>query len=679
MAVMGRVEALELLQVAVDEHRRLEDDPVGVALGLVEDVLLAADAGGQRHDVALAQGVDGRVGDLGEHLAEVVVESAYPGGEHRHGGVVAHGAHRLLAALAEHRHHLLEFLVRPVEQLLVDEAGVVVEVAGAAAEFEIAVEGAQPPAALVHPAAVGVAALELAVDVPGSPAPPAEGVDDEQLAGADAALLHHLVGLVVPDADLGGEGDEVVAGDDVARRAQAIAIEPAGSEAPVAHDDARRAVPGLHVHRVEVVEGTQVVVHAGVVLPGRRHEETEGAEEVHAPSEKELEHIVEGGRIGAALADEGRRLGHVGQKRRAQLVGARPRPAAVTGDGVDLAIMGQIAEGMGQRPPRQGVGGKALVEEADGRLQPVVGEVGEELRQVHRPAQPLVDDDQVGEADDIEVGVVDDALLDPPLDHVEAALQLLGAPAEGAVEEYLGDGRHGGAGEFAEHRRVDRHLAPADQRQGLAGQLLLDDLAGGQLAVALGAEEDHADAIAAAEVPAVFGGNGLEKPVGFLQQQAAAVAAAPVGGDAATVGHARQRGDGGAHQSVAGLPPEVGDQAEATVILDIFRIVKTHLGPRCRENSPLPIRPLLTTCPPTSARPLSARNYGRIEGERVCGAKRGKASAKAQRETTDRAQINRFISSSMAMSTVSGVMPWRRQKLATWWRRPSSARSPRPR
>ena len=128
--VMAGVQLQELLQVAVDQDRRLEHDPVGMALRLVEDVLLPPHAGGKRHDMALAQRVDRRVGHLGEHLPEIVVEAALPAGQHRHRRVVAHRGHRLLAGLAEHRDHLLDLLVAVAEELLVEEQSVVVEIAG---------------------------------------------------------------------------------------------------------------------------------------------------------------------------------------------------------------------------------------------------------------------------------------------------------------------------------------------------------------------------------------------------------------------------------------------------------------------------------------------------------------------------------------------------------------------
>ncbi|MNM77887.1 hypothetical protein D3C81_897620 [compost metagenome] len=119
MAVVFPFQCQQLVKVGVEQDRRLEQHPVGVAEGLVEYVLLAADTGGQRHDVVFPQRVDGRVGHLGEHLAEVVVQGTLAGGEHRHRGVIPHGTHRLLAILAEHADDLIQLLIGVAEQFLI--------------------------------------------------------------------------------------------------------------------------------------------------------------------------------------------------------------------------------------------------------------------------------------------------------------------------------------------------------------------------------------------------------------------------------------------------------------------------------------------------------------------------------------------------------------------------------
>ena len=59
---------------------------------------------------------------------------------------------------------------------------------------------------------------------------------------------------------------------------------------------------------------------------------------------------------------------------------------------------------------------------------------------------------------------------------------------------------------------------------------------------------------------------------GTFQQQAAAVAGLAVGGDGAAMGQAVERGDGGAHQPMARLVVEIGDQAEpaAVALVGVF-------------------------------------------------------------------------------------------------------------
>lgn len=148
------------------------------------------------------------------------------------------------------------------------------------------------------------------------------------------------------------------------------------------------------MHGVEVVEGAQVVIHVRVFLPCRRDQQAHGAEQVHATGEEEIQHIVEAGGVRAGGVDEGSRFLQIGDQRRRKFVAARLGPLAVAGDGVDLAVVGQIAKRLRQRPARAGVGGEALVEDADGRLHTDVGEIQIEARQVHRHAQPFIDGDQ---------------------------------------------------------------------------------------------------------------------------------------------------------------------------------------------------------------------------------------------------------------------------------------------
>ena len=89
--------------VAVDDGQGQEDLAAGALAGR-QQVGLGTDGGRQRGHQFLADGVERRVGHLGEELGEVVVEQAGAVREHGDGRVRAHGAERLAAAPGHRRH-----------------------------------------------------------------------------------------------------------------------------------------------------------------------------------------------------------------------------------------------------------------------------------------------------------------------------------------------------------------------------------------------------------------------------------------------------------------------------------------------------------------------------------------------------------------------------------------------
>ena len=78
-------------------------------------------------------------------------------------------------------------------------------------------------------------------------------------------------------------------------------------------------------------------------------------------------------------------------------------------------------------------------------------------------------------------------------------------------------------------------------------------------------------------MPASVGQRAQER-VGLADQQAAAVAGEAVGGDAAAMGHARQRGNGGIDQRARRLVVELRDQAEAAGIAFVVGVVESLAG-----------------------------------------------------------------------------------------------------
>ena len=123
----GILERHDLPQLALRQNGRTQDDLFGMLLRGHEDIRLGADLRLQRHHDAFAQAVDGRIGDLGELLAEVVVQRAHLLRQHRHGRVVAHRAHRLALILGQHANDFVALLGRYVVHFLEQRQRVAIE------------------------------------------------------------------------------------------------------------------------------------------------------------------------------------------------------------------------------------------------------------------------------------------------------------------------------------------------------------------------------------------------------------------------------------------------------------------------------------------------------------------------------------------------------------------------
>ena len=118
--------AAQFLQVAVGQDRVRQLQRVAVLRRLVQDVALGADVAGQRHDQLFADRIDGRVGDLGEELLEVVEQRLRLVGEAGQRRVGAHGADRLLAVRGHGREDHLQVLVGVAEGALALQHGLVI-------------------------------------------------------------------------------------------------------------------------------------------------------------------------------------------------------------------------------------------------------------------------------------------------------------------------------------------------------------------------------------------------------------------------------------------------------------------------------------------------------------------------------------------------------------------------
>ena len=280
-----------LLELAFGQHRRVDEQARSPLGGLVEDPAFGAQLAFQGHDDLLAQRIDGRVGDLGEDLPEVVVERALLLRQHGHGRVIAHRTDGFGAGLGQHAQHLLALLVAEVEELLVDRHRIgtdAVQHLGALGQPRL-----QPLHAVLQPALVGRTLGQLGVDVSRLQDLAVAGIDGDHLARTQAALLQHILGLVVPDADLRGQRDVAVLGQHIARRAQTVPVQAAGRVATIGQHNTGRPVPGLEIHRAVLEEGAHIRVEMLDVLPGRRDQRAHGGKDVLATGEQHFQHVVQ--------------------------------------------------------------------------------------------------------------------------------------------------------------------------------------------------------------------------------------------------------------------------------------------------------------------------------------------------------------------------------------------------
>ncbi|EWC63630.1 hypothetical protein UO65_1037 [Actinokineospora spheciospongiae] len=587
IAVVVDVDELGQL-VVVDDRVRELDVAAGRRAG-VEQVLLRAHDPLHRGDDLLADRVQRRVGDLGEVLLEVLVEQPRALREHRGRGVGAHRADRLGPGDRHRRQQDLQLLLGVAEGELAAQHRLVglhdVLAAGQVGELE------QPG---VQPLPVGLLGGQGGLDLVVVDEPSGLRVHQEHPARPQPALGDHPVRGHVEDTGLAGQHHPVVGQPPPARRAQPVAVEHGADQGAVGEGDARRAVPGLHQPRVELVEGPPGRVHRAVVLPGLRDHHQHRVRQAAPTQVQQLQHLVEGrgvrtGRVDHRVepievaADQVR-----GQQR---LAGAHP--VAVAADGVDLAVVRDVAERVRQRPRREGVGGEAGVHQRDGGDQPLVGQVGEEGGDLGGGQHSLVDHRARGQRREVGAAALGHALALHPLAQAERQPVQRhpghGGPVGRVVaaggQERHGEVRHDPARGRPDARGVGRgrHLAPAQHRQPLLGGDPLEERDGLGALVGVGGQEGQAGGVAEVPVGARLGEGeadlGAQQRVGQLHQDARAVTAGRLRARGAAVLQVGQRGERVGDDPVRTPAQDVGHHGDTAGVVLRGRVVQA-LGAR---------------------------------------------------------------------------------------------------
>jgi hypothetical protein len=250
--------------VVVDDRIGQEHLAAGRRHGL-QQVLLRPERAPEAGHQLLADGIQRRVRDLGEQLAEVVVEQPGPVRERRDRRVGAHRADRLHPAGRHRRDEDPQFLLGVAEQLLAADDGLVARPRPAPLR-----QLRQVHQAGVQPVVVRLLGGQRALDLLVGDDPAQRCVDEEHPARLQPALGDDVARRDVEDAHLTGQDHQVVLRLPPPARAQAVAVEDGADERAVGERDRGRPVPGLHDRGVEPVEGPAGRVHLVVVLPRLR-------------------------------------------------------------------------------------------------------------------------------------------------------------------------------------------------------------------------------------------------------------------------------------------------------------------------------------------------------------------------------------------------------------------------
>ncbi len=563
------IDLAQRLELVVAQDRVLQRQLVGVLRRLVEQVALAADRRRQRHHDVLADRIDRRVRDLREQLLEVAEQRRSLVGQDRERGVVAHRAERLLGR-GGHRREDHPLVLLAVAEGLLELAQVGAGLVDRPARREVG----EPHDLLAVPGLVRTLGGDRALDLVVLDHPVLLEVDQEQLAGRQAAEPRDVGRCDVEHAGLGPEDDPAVLGLDPPPGPQPVAVERGADGPAVGEEHRRRAVPRLHQQRVVRVEAGELGREVGPVLERLRDHHHRRVRQRAARQHQQLEHVVEGRRIRAAGADDGLDLLDVlTEQLRSELRLARPHPVDVAHQRVDLAVVGDHAVRVGAVPARERVGREPRVDQRERRAEPRVLQVRVERRHLGRQQHALVDQRARRERRGVELGRRQ--LADPP-DHVELALERVLVVGAGAgLDEQLADVGTGLVGGDADLVGTDGDVAPAEHALALDPDVALQQVLDlGPLRRVL-RQEAHADGVAAGRRQLEVHDRAQER-VRHLDEDPGPVARSRVRSRCPPMVEVLERGQRALDRLVARIVVQPRDQCDAAGIVLVPGVVEAR-------------------------------------------------------------------------------------------------------
>ncbi len=257
-------QGLQLGHVLVAEDRVTQFQHPAVLGAFLENIVVPARKGEERHHEAFPLGIQRRVRDLGEHLLEVVEEQLRALAEYRQGRVRTHGTHGFLTVQGHGGHDSVQIFLGVTEGPKPRGDGALV-VAGGRTGSQQASQG---DAILLQPAPIGLLPGDAALDLVVVENAALGGVGEDHPSRPQLALHADALGFEGDDTGLAGHDEQTIGGDDVAAGPQAAAVEGPAHHDAIREDHGGRAIPGFHEGAMVLIEAPQVLADLAVLGKG---------------------------------------------------------------------------------------------------------------------------------------------------------------------------------------------------------------------------------------------------------------------------------------------------------------------------------------------------------------------------------------------------------------------------
>ena len=574
VAQLGHVGEVQDGLADFQAHRRVD-------LVDVQQVRLGADEGHQRHHDRFADRVDRRVGHLRKQLLEVVVQRLVFVGQHGQRAVVAHGANGFFTGRGHGGQQELDVFLCGAKGLLQIEQRHV----GCGCLHRGVCHVVEFDAQVFDPLLVGFGAGQTGLQLFVVDHAALFQIDQEHLAGLQTPFAHDLALRNRQHAGLGAHDDHVVVGDDVARRAQAVAVERGADLAAVSEHDGGGAVPWLEHGSMVFIEGLAALVHGGVLFPRLGDHHHHGLADGVTRHRQQFQAVVECGGVGLTCEADGVELLQVGRQHgRRHHAFAGLHPVVVAFDGVDLAVVRHIAVGVSQWPLGESVGRETLVHQAQSRDAALVLQVQIISTDLIGQQQALVDRGAAGHAGDVVlVAVLQTQVLDGCAGGLADDIQLA---LQGVLHDHIGattdedlahdrlffahGGRHG-------HVTVHRHIAPTQHHLAFGLDGAFEFLLTSHARSMLFGQEDHAHTVFAKgwQRHALLGHLVAVQRIGQLNQDTGTVAHERVRAHSTPVVQVFQDLERLRHDRMGLVPFDVGHKADTTSIVLVGGVIQT--------------------------------------------------------------------------------------------------------